>query len=35
MFEDEWSKRLKEETESDKYLQSATIYERLINEGDK
>ena len=29
----EWSKRVKEGTEPDSYLQSATIYERLINEG--
>ncbi len=29
----EWSKQLKEGTEPDKYLQSATIYERLISEG--
>jgi hypothetical protein len=29
----EWSKRLKEGTEPEKYLRSATIYDRLINEG--
>ena len=29
----EWSKRVKEGTEPDSYLQRATIYERLINEG--
>ena len=29
----EWSKRVKEGTEPHKYLQSSTIYERLINEG--
>jgi hypothetical protein len=29
----EWSKRVKEGTEPDSYLESATIYERLVNEG--
>jgi hypothetical protein len=29
----EWSKRVKDGTEPDSYLQSATIYERLISEG--
>jgi hypothetical protein len=29
----EWSKRLKEGTEPDQYLQSSTIYERLISVG--
>ena len=29
----EWSKRTKEGTESDGYLESAIIYERLISEG--
>jgi hypothetical protein len=29
----EWSKRVKEGTEPDSNLQSATIYERLISEG--
>ena len=29
----EWSKRLKEGTEPDQYLQSSTIYERLISAG--
>jgi hypothetical protein len=28
----EWSKRVKEGTESDSYLESAIIYERLISE---
>jgi hypothetical protein len=29
----EWSKRAKEGTEPDTYLESVTIYERLISEG--
>jgi len=29
----EWSKRAREGTEPDSYLESATIYERLISEG--
>jgi hypothetical protein len=29
----EWSKRVKEGTESNSYLESATIYERLVSEG--
>ena len=29
----EWSKQVKEGTEPDQYLQSATIYERLIGAG--
>jgi hypothetical protein len=29
----EWSKRAKEGTEPHEYLESATIYERLMNEG--
>jgi hypothetical protein len=29
----EWSKRAKEGTEPDEYLESATIYERLVSEG--
>jgi hypothetical protein len=29
----EWSKRVKEGTEPDSYLESSTIYERLISEG--
>jgi hypothetical protein len=29
----EWSKRVKEGTEPDSYLESATIYERLVSEG--
>jgi hypothetical protein len=29
----EWSKRVKEGTESDSYLESAIIYERLVSEG--
>jgi hypothetical protein len=29
----EWSKRVKEGTEPDGYLQSSAIYERLISEG--
>ena len=29
----EWSKRVKGGTEPDSYLESATIYERLISEG--
>jgi hypothetical protein len=28
----EWSKRVKEGTESDSYLESVTIYERLVSE---
>jgi hypothetical protein len=29
----EWSKQVKEGTEPDQYLESSTIYERLISEG--
>jgi hypothetical protein len=29
----EWSKRVKAGTEPDRYLESATIYERLVSEG--
>jgi hypothetical protein len=29
----EWSKRAKEGTEPDEYLESVTIYERLVSEG--
>jgi hypothetical protein len=29
----EWSKRVEEGTEPDKYLESSTIYERLTSEG--
>ena len=29
----EWSKRVKEGTEPQSYLQSSTIYERLVSEG--
>ena len=29
----EWSKRVEEGLEADPYLQSATIYERLVSEG--
>jgi hypothetical protein len=29
----EWSKRVKEGTEPDSHLESATIYERLVSEG--
>jgi hypothetical protein len=29
----EWSKRVEEGLEADKYLESATIYERLVGEG--
>jgi hypothetical protein len=29
----EWSKQAKEGTEPDSYLESATIYERLVSEG--
>jgi hypothetical protein len=29
----EWSKRVEEGTEPDEYLESSTIYERLINQG--
>ncbi len=29
----EWSKRAKEGTEPDSYLESATIYEQLVSEG--